>query len=378
MVLERAGVLQAYYDQEVFHHSVSSVELTFVGTLMYVSLNLVSPAVHVLKSMYGPKIVLAAGTAVLSLSLILAAFSTQIWHLYLTQGIMYGIGGSLMYTTAMGIAPQWFDKRRGLALGVATSGSGIGGLIMPFIMSPLLETLGAPWCYRILGFIALAVGLFASIFIEERYPHQQRKKFSELMNFAILKEPNFAIWNIACDLCLLGYLVPFYLMPTYAQDYGLSASQGANLVSVLSAFNFIGRVLSGFYADYIGRLNADILCMTVSGLACGLLWVFATNYGILIAFCVIYGLFCGAYFALLAPVTALITGIERFPGGFSLFLVLNAVGFFGAPIAGAVQTASNSTGYLATQLFTTVTFLLGALLMFGLKIKMTKSVFSKI
>lgn len=177
----------------------------------------------------------------------------------------------------MGIAPQWFDKRRGLALGVATSGSGIGGLIMPFIMSPLLETLGAPWCYRILGFIALAVGLFASIFIEERYPHQQRKKFSELMNFAILKEPNFAIWNIACDLCLLGYLVPFYLMPSkkkkipclpygrtlylltgvyfclfflpilaYAQDYGLSASQGANLVSVLSAFNFIGRVLSGY------------------------------------------------------------------------------------------------------------------------------------
>jgi MFS family permease len=114
----------------------------------------------------------------------------------------------------MGIAPQWFDKRRGLALGVATSGSGIGGLIMPFIMSPLLETLGAPWCYRILGFIALAVGLFASIFIKERYPHQQRKKFTELMNFAILKEPNFAIWNIACDLCLLGYLVPFYLMPS--------------------------------------------------------------------------------------------------------------------------------------------------------------------
>lgn len=151
-----------------------------------------------------------------------------------------------------------------------------------------------------------------------------------------------------------------------------------NHIGLLPTFLFYFYFYPRFYADYIGRLNADILCMTVSGLACGLLWVFATNYGILIAFCVIYGLFCGAYFALLAPVTALITGIERFPGGFSLFLVLNAVGFFGAPIAGAVQTASNSTGYLATQLFTTVTFLLGALLMFGLKIKMTKSVFTKI
>lgn len=114
----------------------------------------------------------------------------------------------------MGIAPQWFDKRRGLALGMATSGSGIGGLVMPFIMNPLLERLGAPWCYRILGFISLAVGLFASIFIQERYPSHQRKKFSELLNFAVLREPNFVIWNIACDLCLLGYMVPFYLLPS--------------------------------------------------------------------------------------------------------------------------------------------------------------------
>lgn len=116
--------------------------------------------------------------------------------------------------TAMGIAPQWFDKRRGLALGMATSGSGIGGLVVPFIMSPLLEQLGAAWCYRVLGFISLAVGLFASIFIQERYPSHGRKKLSELMYFGILKNPNFVIWNIACDLCLLGYLVPFYLLPS--------------------------------------------------------------------------------------------------------------------------------------------------------------------
>jgi hypothetical protein len=78
MFIFNIGVLQAYYDNEIFHHSVSSVQLTFVGTLMYVSLNLVSPAVHVLKSMFGPKIVLVAGTVVVSLSLILAAFSTQV------------------------------------------------------------------------------------------------------------------------------------------------------------------------------------------------------------------------------------------------------------------------------------------------------------
>lgn len=70
--------MQAYYDQAVFHHTVGSVQLTFVGTLMYVTLNLVSPIVHVLKSIFGPKIILAAGTVILSLSLFFAAFSTQV------------------------------------------------------------------------------------------------------------------------------------------------------------------------------------------------------------------------------------------------------------------------------------------------------------
>jgi hypothetical protein len=70
--------MQAYYDQQVFHHTVSSVQLTFVGTLMYVTLNLVSPMVHVLKSIFGPKIILASGTVILSLGLFLAAFSTQV------------------------------------------------------------------------------------------------------------------------------------------------------------------------------------------------------------------------------------------------------------------------------------------------------------
>lgn len=115
--------------------------------------------------------------------------------------------------TAMGIAPQWFDKRRGLALGICASGSGIGGLIFPFIMNPLLEELGAPWCYRILGFICLALGLFASMFIKERFP-QKGKKLTDLMHFSIVKESTFLVWIAGADLCLLGYMVPFYLIPS--------------------------------------------------------------------------------------------------------------------------------------------------------------------
>lgn len=45
----------------------------------------------------------------------------------------------------MGIAPLWFNKRRGLALGLAASGSGIGGLVLPFVITPLNNNLGVGW-----------------------------------------------------------------------------------------------------------------------------------------------------------------------------------------------------------------------------------------
>jgi hypothetical protein len=70
--------MQAYYNQYVFDYSVTGVQLTVVGALMYVTLNLVSPMCHVLKSYFGPKIIIIAGTVIMSLGLILAGFSTKV------------------------------------------------------------------------------------------------------------------------------------------------------------------------------------------------------------------------------------------------------------------------------------------------------------
>ena len=55
----------------------------------------------------------------------------------------------------MNAAPQWFDKRRGLALGLISSGSGAGGLILPFILTPLNNTIGIGW-YSIVFFLKLS------------------------------------------------------------------------------------------------------------------------------------------------------------------------------------------------------------------------------
>lgn len=75
----------------------------------------------------------------MTLSLVLVAFSTQVWQLYLTQGVLYGVGTSMAYFASMTLPSQWFTKNRGLVTGIAISGGRIGGLWISPVVSKLLN-----------------------------------------------------------------------------------------------------------------------------------------------------------------------------------------------------------------------------------------------
>jgi MFS family permease len=81
----------------------------------------------------------------------------QLWHLFLTQGILYGIGSSLLYYPLMAVTPPFFGRHRGAAMGFVLSGSGVGGLVFAPVIHSLLSKLGVQWTLRILGLWNLAV-----------------------------------------------------------------------------------------------------------------------------------------------------------------------------------------------------------------------------
>ncbi|EIE84657.1 hypothetical protein RO3G_09367 [Rhizopus delemar RA 99-880] len=118
------GVMQDYYDRQVFKGSVDPILLNFVGTIGMSFCGLMGPVTPVLISLIGAKWLLFLATILITAGLILSSFAEQV---------------------SMSISPQWFIKRRGLAMGIMVSGSGVGGLIMPFIMTHLNESLGGAW-----------------------------------------------------------------------------------------------------------------------------------------------------------------------------------------------------------------------------------------
>lgn len=113
----------------------------------------------------------------------------------------------------MSVPAQWFSKRRGLALGIVSSGAGIGGVVLPFVQTAVNNTLGIAWAYRVIGFICLAGNILICILVREKYPGhkkgvknvdeevqtQSSKKASmrEIFDFTILKDVNYLMWVIS-------------------------------------------------------------------------------------------------------------------------------------------------------------------------------------
>ncbi|KAI8393540.1 major facilitator superfamily domain-containing protein [Radiomyces spectabilis] len=373
--------MQDYYDQHVFTDIPDAqFQLSWAGTLMEVFVNLMSPLAQVLASIFGFRVVLIAGTILASLGLELAGFSTKIWHLYLTQGVLFGAGASFLWVIAMGITPQWFNRRRGLALGLAASGGGIGGLVFPFFLTPLNNTLGVGWTYRILGFVCLVCDVITCIVIKEKFPAKKRmKKLSAILSLDVLKNSTFVIWIIGSVISLAGYFVPYFFVPSYASYIGLTPSQSSVLIAVMSAANFTGRVVVGQIGDMIGRLNADIIFTFICGLSNLLIWNFAYSYGVLMAFSVIFGLTCGSYFALMSPITATILGMEKYPTGLSVLMLFSILAVFGPSISSAIETHVNAEPYFTYKMFAGLAYVIGGVILVILKMKMCKNkIFAKI
>ncbi|KAG0736776.1 hypothetical protein G6F57_004387 [Rhizopus arrhizus] len=326
-----------------------SLQLSFAQTIYNILINVLGPLSQLILSTLGPRNTLLVSVVISSLGLLLASFSTEVWHLYLTHGVVYGTGVSIMFYIALSIVPQYFSKHRGIALGLTSSGISIGGLVFPFIMDPLNSRFGANWCYRIMSLVCLVIGLLACCLLgikkDANSNHTiKMPPLKETFDFSVAKDWRYLLWCITDILLEAGYNTPAYFLPSYATHLGLSSYQGALILSVGSGLNAIGRTLSGLLADYIGHVNVVILYCTLSGLSCLLVWTFATNFETLLAFSIIYGFFGGAFITLTPAIIMLVTGYEKFETGISVFLVITVVSMFGPNLAGTIESSVKGIG----------------------------------
>jgi MFS family permease len=128
--------------------------------------------------------------------------------------------------------------------------------------------------------------------------------------------------------------------------------------------------------DRFGKLNCNIFFNLIAGLSNLLIWTFANSFGTLMAFSVVFGFTSGSYFALMSPISATILPMDRFHSGLSLILFTNAFPVFGSNIASAIQSGVNAAPFISYKMFTGVVYVIGALILIVLKLRLNKNFFA--
>ncbi|KAH8712589.1 Aspyridones efflux protein apdF [Beauveria bassiana] len=331
------GVMQSALVDDAGLGSPSA--LSFAGSIPATLISVMAmPNARIVRRL-GARWTAVAGISVIGLAQILSGFcvaAASLPGLYVTAGVMLGVGMSLCFTVCSVTPAQWFKRRRGLANGLVFAGGGLGGAIITIVEGLLIQRFGAAWAYRVMGLATLATGLPAAVFIKER----SAVAVVGTIEWRLFRDVRFSLMFVAGAIATFPLLVPAFFLPLYSSSLGLSAGTGAAL---LAGFNFssaVGRILCGLLSDKAGPINTMFGCLLVSSLGMLVLWPTSTTVGPLAVFAVLNGAANGGFFSTIPTVVGNVFGSARVVVALGMIVTGWAGGYLmGAPIAGYILDA---------------------------------------
>ena len=269
---------------------------------------------------YGPRIIILLMGLFTGLSLLLTSQTNSSWQLFITYSLLLSIGISPVYVVTMSTISRWFDKKRGLALGIAGSGGGLGRVIMAPFATFLISSLDWRMAYIVIGLIAWLIVIPVSRLLrkdpyeigalpdgaksDSRYIKNEKENIQpiDFSLLQILKTRSFwliiSIWLFwsSSFFLILTHLIP------HVTDMGFSAGEAAIVVSLMGGTSIAGSVIIGRVSDSIGRKTTAIICSLLqAGAMVWLIW--SQDLWMLYLFAVAYGFTNGG---LSPPVNALV------------------------------------------------------------------------
>lgn len=204
--LNAIGIFQTYYQETLLIHYTPS-QISWIFSIQLFLMFACGILWGRLVDSYGPRIILVCCSILAVFALCMLSLSTQFYQIFLTQGILFGIGASGIVFPCTVVTNHWFTKRRGLALGIVASGSCVGGVVFPLFLNYVFAKYGFHGSVR---YCALFVGLsycFAVALVKPRTKPAGWNKQAAWFDFAAFKEPAFVLY------CVGMFTYSFFLFP---------------------------------------------------------------------------------------------------------------------------------------------------------------------
>lgn len=287
------GVYLNYYLDNNIFPGVSQIGYTFIGGANFAAALVSAPAVNALLRKFGTHPVMYTGCVVWLVGWIAASFAKTVWQLVLSQGVCIGLGLGFIWQPSAGIVSQWFLKRRSLAQGISSAGSGFIGLIYSLSIIPMIDRLGLSWSLRIIGISSFFALLVTTYLIRDRNKVIRPKVHP--FDVQLLKQ--YQVWLVLgwSFFTLLGYIVLLYSLGNYGATLGLSQYQGGIIITMLNIGTFLGRLFIGAISDRFGRVTMACALTGSSAFMTFAWWINTRNYGSLLALALVVGMIFGTY-----------------------------------------------------------------------------------
>ncbi|ROV87530.1 hypothetical protein VMCG_10686 [Cytospora schulzeri] len=294
--------------------------------------------------------------------MMMTSLATQYWQIILAQGIVVGLGAGMSFTSSITVVGTYFSTRRSTAMGLAATGSCLGGIIYPIVLRCLVrsEGLSLAWATRIMAFIMLAT---LSVSIALMRPRLPPRKSGPLVDMDSLRNPPFATWLCAVFFVFIGLYIPFFYVQNYALSIGVGTDLAFYMLIIMNAASIPGRIFPALLADKIGNLHIIIPSVLLSGVIT-LSWISVETQSSLIAISVFLGVFSGSIQGVVpALVPFLCPDLSKLGSNIGMTLSASGVGLLiGNPVAGAIL--GNQDGvWWGLWTFAGVTILLGFVLL---------------
>ena len=307
---------------------------------------------------YGPRIVVFFMGLFTGLSLVLTSQTGAAWQLFITYSLLLSMGSGSTYVVSMSTVSRWFDKRRGLAVGVAGAGGGLGGVAMAPFATYLISRFDWQMAYLVIGLIAWVIIIpMSRLLRKDPYeigvlpdgikPGEMGGQAAGLdIKDEVLPSSGLSVLETFRTrgfwlVIFIWLLFSFCMMLTYthivphATDTGISTTSAAAILSLMSGTRAVGMVLLGSVADRMGRKKTAIICTLVqAGTMVWLVW--AEGFWMLCLFAVVYGLANGGLISSITAVLGDTFGLRSIGSILGVLDVGWAIGAAAGPFVGGL------------------------------------------
>lgn len=348
--------------------TLTEVQITFA--ILIVAQTFLSPFQGYLVDKFGPRMLLSAGAILTALSWILASMATSVWGLYLTYGLLGGVGTGIIYVGVVGLMVQWFPDKRGFAVGMVAAGYGFGAILTTFAISSHIKSAGVSNTLMLFGLIIGIVGFLAAqgmrrpkpeeiaeLSIRHQASNPNRDTGHGYEPAQMLKKPVFWLMFVMMTMMSTSGLMVISQMGAFAKDFGVHDAMVFGMAALPLALtidrfaNGLTRPFFGWVSDRIGRENTMFIAFGMEGVAMTL-WLMTTDNPVLFVLLsgvVFFG--WGEIFSLFPSILTDTFGTKHATTNYGFLYMAQGVGsVLGGPLAAMMHEATGSW----TPVFATV------------------------